>query len=426
MGSVGAPLILPWLIIGIAALMFYVRFNVDLSLKTVMGTQIVCTFPLVTAIVAAQLFRFQRVQEEAAIDLGCSRMQVLRYIILPHIAPALAASAIFAFTWSFNNYEISAFTIGFQQTFPVWVYSNVRNPDHTAVVNSISAVISLVQVLLIWAALHVAADAHRRRRDARHARGHRFDGPGGEELRDGDGPRAPWRLLRVGAPAGSARGAMGILFAPVTLLVVLFLGPMVIMAAMSLLKFPPNTASGYTFSHYVDVLTNPLNLKIAWTTFWIATIAMIIMLAISIPLAYYMVFRAGKWELFLLLSLVLADELAPVVKIYAWQVILGRNGILNWLIPGPPTVVAAVQLVRRDRDARGHVHHVHHHPDLCRDEGDRRIDVRIRDRSRCGLVGAGSAHPDPAGGARHLHRDDPGVHPHAHRLRHRRHRGRHG
>ena len=109
--------------------MFYVRFNVDLSAcNTVIATQIVCTFPLVTAIVAAQLFRFQRVQEEAAIDLGCSRMQVLRYIILPHIAPALAAGAIFAFTWSFNNYEISAFTIGFQQTFPMWVYSQRAQP----------------------------------------------------------------------------------------------------------------------------------------------------------------------------------------------------------------------------------------------------------------------------------------------------------
>jgi spermidine/putrescine transport system permease protein len=146
-------LILPWLIIGIAALMFYVRFKIDLSLNTVIATQIICTFPLVPAIVAAQLFRFQRVQEEAAIDLGCSRIQVLRHIILPHIAPALAASAIFAFTWSFNNYEISAFTIGFQQTFPVWVYSSVRNPDHTAVVNAISTVISVVQVLLIWLAL---------------------------------------------------------------------------------------------------------------------------------------------------------------------------------------------------------------------------------------------------------------------------------
>jgi spermidine/putrescine transport system permease protein len=143
---------------------------------------------------------------------------------------------------------------------------------------------------------------------------------------------------RVRGPgrSGWGRGALGILFAPVVLLVVLFLAPMVIMAAMSLLRFPPNTSSGATLDHYKDVLTNPLNLKIAWTTLWIGTTAMLIMLAIAIPLAYYMVFRAGRWELFLLLSLVLADELAPVVKIYAWQVILGRNGIVNWLVPGPP------------------------------------------------------------------------------------------
>ena len=152
-GLVGAPLVLPWLIIGIAALMGYARANVDLSLKTVVATQTVCTFPLVTAIVAAQLFRFQKVQEEAAIDLGCSRLQVLRHIILPHIGPALAAAGIFAFAWSFNNYEISAFTLGFQQTFPVWVYSNVRSPDHTAIVNAISALISAAQVVLIWFAL---------------------------------------------------------------------------------------------------------------------------------------------------------------------------------------------------------------------------------------------------------------------------------
>jgi spermidine/putrescine transport system permease protein len=154
-GLVGAPLILPWLVIGIAALMFYARLNVDLTLRTVIATQVACTFPLVTAIVSAQLFRFQRVQEEAAIDLGCSRLQVLRHIVLPHVAPALAAAGIFAFTWSFNNYEISAFTIGFQQTFPIWVYSSVRDPEHTAVVNAISALISAAQVVLIWLALRM-------------------------------------------------------------------------------------------------------------------------------------------------------------------------------------------------------------------------------------------------------------------------------
>ena len=106
---------------------------------------------------------------------------------------------------------------------------------------------------------------------------------------------------------------------------------------MSVVKFPPDGSnSGYTLDHYVEVLTNPLNLHIAWTTFVIATTAMVVMLVVAFPLAYFMVFKAGKWELFLLLALVLADELAPVVKVYAWQVILGRNGIVNWLIPGPP------------------------------------------------------------------------------------------
>jgi spermidine/putrescine transport system permease protein len=154
-GLVAAPLILPWLVIGISALMAYGRANIDLNLRTVIATQTICTFPLVTAIVSAQLFRFQRVQEEAAIDLGCSRLQVLRHIILPHIAPALWAAAIFAFTWSFNNFEISFFTIGFQQTFPIWVYSSVRNPDHTAVVNAISVVISAAQVLMITVAVRL-------------------------------------------------------------------------------------------------------------------------------------------------------------------------------------------------------------------------------------------------------------------------------
>ena len=131
-------------------------------------------------------------------------------------------------------------------------------------------------------------------------------------------------------------GALSILFTPVGLLLLLFVLPMLIMVQMSFVDFPPNTASGYTLDHYREVLTNDLNLKIAWRTVMIASISMAIMLAIALPLSYFMAFKAGRWELILLLGLVLADELAPVVKVYAWQVILGRNGIVNWLIPGPP------------------------------------------------------------------------------------------
>ncbi len=150
------------------------------------------------------------------------------------------------------------------------------------------------------------------------------------------GPSAPTSGGRPPRRYGGGRDAWGILFAPVTLLLLLFLLPLVIMMQMSVVQFPPNVDSGFTFDHYVEVLTNGVNLQIAGRTAFIASVSMAIMLAIAIPLAYFMVFKAGTWELFLLLSLVLADELAPVVKVYAWQVILGRNGILNWVIPGPP------------------------------------------------------------------------------------------
>ncbi len=89
----------------------------------------------------------------------------------------------------------------------------------------------------------------------------------------------PRRARRGPRRPGGARGAFGILFSPVALLILLFLVPLLIMVQMSVVRFPPNIDSGYTLDHYVEVLTNPLNLHIAWTTFMIATTAMVVMLA---------------------------------------------------------------------------------------------------------------------------------------------------
>lgn len=147
-----APLAVPWLVIGIGALIFFNRLDVSLGLQTVMSIQIIVTFPLVAVIVSSRLMRFERVQEESAIDLGASQLQVLRYVLLPHIAPALAASAILSFTWSFNNFTITYFVGGFQLLFPVWVFSTLKHAQNLPIVNAISTFVSVVQVLLIYAA----------------------------------------------------------------------------------------------------------------------------------------------------------------------------------------------------------------------------------------------------------------------------------
>jgi spermidine/putrescine transport system permease protein len=149
-GVHGAVLVVPWLIIGVAGLIFFSQIEYALSLQTVVLMHIVVTFPLVVAIVSAGLVRFNRSVEEAAIDLGASQWQMLRYVVLPQIAPPLAASAIFAFAWSFNNFEISFFTGGFEQTFPVWVYGVLRHSSNLPIVNAASTVISAVQVVVVF------------------------------------------------------------------------------------------------------------------------------------------------------------------------------------------------------------------------------------------------------------------------------------
>jgi len=151
-GLNGAVLVVPWLIIGVAGLIFFSQIEFELSLTTITLMHLVVTFPLVVAIVSAGLVRFQRSLEEAAIDLGATQIQMLRHVVLPQIGPSIAAASIFAFAWSFNNFEISFFTGGFEQTFPVWVFSILRQSENLPVVNAVSTVIAAAQILAVFGA----------------------------------------------------------------------------------------------------------------------------------------------------------------------------------------------------------------------------------------------------------------------------------
>jgi spermidine/putrescine transport system permease protein len=116
---------------------------------------------------------------------------------------------------------------------------------------------------------------------------------------------------------------------PTAVLAVLFLIPMGILVYFSFQYGDLTGQSGFTFSNFTDTLTDPLYREIALATFEIATIAMIAQLIVGIPLAYVLAYKAGRFELPLLLALVLADELNPMVRIYAWRMLLGREGLIN-------------------------------------------------------------------------------------------------
>lgn len=146
------PLVVPSLLVGVGALVYFSRLRVPLSLMTVGVMHIVVGFPLVMAIVVAALHRFDRALEEAALDLGATRRELLWFVLLPYLAPALIAAAIFVFGWSFNSFTVTFFTVGSERMFTVWVFSKLRRGVNLPVVNAISTLVTVIEIAVVFLA----------------------------------------------------------------------------------------------------------------------------------------------------------------------------------------------------------------------------------------------------------------------------------
>ncbi len=151
-------LVIPWLLIGVSGLIFFSAVEVRLSLWTVGAMHVVIAFPLVTALLSAQLVRLDPHIHEASLDLGATERETLRHVIVPLLLPTIGASAVFVFSWSFNNFIVSFFTAGFDNTFPIWVFSSLRQAGDLPIVNAIATLVSFVQIILIvgiWQLLRI-------------------------------------------------------------------------------------------------------------------------------------------------------------------------------------------------------------------------------------------------------------------------------
>jgi len=77
-------------------------------------------------IIMARLQRFDRAQEEAALDLGASYPQVFWHILLPFLKPALFSAGVIAFLSSFENYNTTTFAILADKTLVTVLAGQVR------------------------------------------------------------------------------------------------------------------------------------------------------------------------------------------------------------------------------------------------------------------------------------------------------------
>jgi spermidine/putrescine transport system permease protein len=107
----------------------------------------------------SRLQRFDRAQEEAALDLGASYPQVFWHILLPFLRPAIFSSAILAFLSSFENYNTTTFAILADKTLVTVLAGRVRQGTTPAL--SALAVI-IIAITLIGA---ITYEVLRRRED---------------------------------------------------------------------------------------------------------------------------------------------------------------------------------------------------------------------------------------------------------------------
>jgi spermidine/putrescine transport system permease protein len=121
------PLVVPEIVAGVTALLLFTQIGMQLSLTTIMLAHITFSISYVTVIVRGRLAALNREVEEAAMDLGATRMQTMRLVVLPELWPAILAAGLLIFALSFDDFVLSFFTTGESpQPLPVRIYSSIR------------------------------------------------------------------------------------------------------------------------------------------------------------------------------------------------------------------------------------------------------------------------------------------------------------
>jgi spermidine/putrescine transport system permease protein len=156
-GLVTMPMQTPRIVLAVLLLLLFSFIGIRPNLGTVVLSHVVLTIPFATLVISARFKSLDRALEEAASDLGASRLQSWVYVLLPLLAPALIAAAMITFTISFDEMVVTYFTIGTQSTLPIVIWG-MLSQGYTPELNALGAVITVFTFVLIVAAQLLRGD----------------------------------------------------------------------------------------------------------------------------------------------------------------------------------------------------------------------------------------------------------------------------
>ena len=148
-GFTYALLVVPETVIGVALLLFYSETHIPLGLATLVAGHTPLSISVVALVIRARLLTLDPHLEEASADLGAGRFRTVRSIVLPQLGPSIAAAALLAYTFSFDNVVISNFlSTASLSTLPVYLYGSLQYGP-TPKVYAATAVLFGVSIVLI-------------------------------------------------------------------------------------------------------------------------------------------------------------------------------------------------------------------------------------------------------------------------------------
>lgn len=143
------PIVIPEIVMGISLLAFYHILNLSLGLLTLIIAHVTFAMPFVVVTVRSRIAGYDMSVEEAAMDLGATRLHTLLRVTLPIIAPGILSGAMLALTLSLDDVIVSFFTTGIDSvTLPIYIFNKVKtgvSPD----VNALITVIIIVTLLIL-------------------------------------------------------------------------------------------------------------------------------------------------------------------------------------------------------------------------------------------------------------------------------------
>ncbi len=142
-GVMVLPLLVPEVALGISLLIFFSALRLPFGLLTLVLSHSLFCVPYVYIMVQLRLGEIDKSIIEAAKDLGATRGQIIKTIIIPLVTPSIITASLLAIAMSLDDVIISTYMSGpTSTTLPVHIFSMMR----VGVTPKINALCTLILV----------------------------------------------------------------------------------------------------------------------------------------------------------------------------------------------------------------------------------------------------------------------------------------